>query len=196
MIQINFDKFTQEGLKPVLQALKKHGLVVVNVEADNKPKRESGFQVKSATLEFESGQKLLIKAKAGGSIFQVKLNNKVIPIKHSDDMDKALLEVVAYIDANEANFKKQREKQLARQKVTEPLPKPVKASSAEMVEQLQARADEYQSMNEEVTGQIETLKTGIGAKEKQLADIKTEIDTEKARSDDLQKELEQLQAAV
>lgn len=137
MIQLDFEKFNKIGLKPILKKIEKEGLTVSDVQGDNKAKRESGFQVKTATLTFESGQKLVLKAKAGGSIYQVRLNNKVLPIKHYDDLDKAILEIIDYVQANEKTYQKQKERQAARQKVTIPKVKPVSTSLADQINQFQ-----------------------------------------------------------
>ena len=144
MINIDLDKFNKIGLKQIIARIEKEGLKITEVEADNKAKRESGFQVKTATLVFESGQKLILKAKAGGSIYQVRLNNKVVPIKHYDDLDKAVLEIINYVQVNEKNYLKQKEKQLARQKVTIPKIKPVSTSVAEQIDTLKAALGEAQ----------------------------------------------------
>ena len=130
MISIDFDNFTEKGLKKVITTFEKQSLPVASVDATNRPKRESGFSVKAATLHFESGQKLLLKAKANGSVFQVKLNNKVLPIKNVDDLKKAVSEVIAFVKINEPKFLKQKaNREALKEKPLPKLPNPASTSS-------------------------------------------------------------------
>lgn len=192
MINIDFEKFNKPGLKPILEKFEKASLPVADVEADNKAKRESGFQVKTAIINFESGQKLLVKAKAGGSIFQVKLNNKVLAIKHVDDLDKAIQEVVDYVKENEKNYQKQREKQLARQKVNIPKIKPANASVSEQITQFQATLDETKAADEELGSQVADVETANAEKGGAVTALETELSGLIATGEALQNEYDQL----
>ncbi len=192
MIHIDFDKFNKVGLKPILEKFEKEGLPVAGVEADNKAKRESGFQVKSATINFESGQKLLVKTKAGGSIFQVKLNNKVLAIKNVDDLDKAIQEVIDYAKENEKNYQKQREKQLARQKVNVPKITPANASVAEQITQYQATLDETRAADEDLSTQVTDVENTNAEKGSTVSVLENELNGLVAAGEALQNEYDQL----
>lgn len=182
MIKIDFDKFNEAGLKDILKQFEKEDLPVDSVEATNKAKRDMGFLVKSATFIFKSGQKLLLKAKAGGSIFQVKLNSKVMPIKNVDDLDKAVKEVVKYVQNNEEKYLKQKAKRIEDlQKVKVKLPTDKKAGSVSVARQIET----YQSS-------LEQLNTSNDAIKRQLETV-TETETaNQARIDALNKELGQI----
>jgi flagellar biosynthesis chaperone FliJ len=192
MININFDKFNKVGLKAVLDKFNKADLPVADVVADNKAKRESGFQVKTAAINFESGQKLIVKAKAGGSIFQVKLNNKVLPIKHVEDLDKAVDEVISYVKENEKNY----EKQLARQKVKVPTIKVANASVAEQITQYQTTVDETTAANEELKVQVDAAVTVRAPKDAEAATLETELKDLETAGEALQKKYDQLKEAA
>lgn len=192
MIHIDFEKFNKVGLKPILEKFEKASLPVSDVEADNKAKRESGFQVKTAIINFESGQKLLVKAKAGGSIFQVKLNNRVLAIKHVEDLDKAIQEVVEYVKENEKNYQKQRDKQLARQKVNIPKIKPANTSVSEQITQLQATLDETKTADEELNTQVADVESANAEKSGAVTALETELNSLVATGEALQNEYDQL----
>jgi len=196
MIQIDFEKFNKVGLKQILKKFEKEGLTVADVEGNNKAKRESGFQVKSATIIFESGQKLLVKAKAGGSIFQVKLNNKVLPIKHVDDLDKAILEIINYVQMNEKNYKKQQEKRLARQKVNVPKIRPVSTSIAEQITQYQATIDEAAAADDSLGSQIAEIETANVEKQTTVESLTQELNDLILNGNALQAEYDQLKEAA
>ncbi len=189
-LTINFDKFDKTGLKPVLKKFEKAGLVVDDVEATNKPKRESGFLIKTAVMVFGSGQKLTVKAKAGGGIFQVKLNSKILPIKAVDDMDKAVDEVIIHVKANEGNYLKQKEKAAARIKV--PKIKNVNTSVAAQIDTVTASIEQLKGANEnartEIAGVTETVTQLTG----QLTGLESELTAEKQKTESLMLEIETL----
>lgn len=109
-LSFDFSQFNEKGLKKVIAEFKKNQLQVTSVEADNKPKRQSGVQTKKAVLHFSDGQKLMLQATAQGAIFQVRLNTRVIPVKHVDDLKKAIAEVAAKVASNSKQFQKQQAK--------------------------------------------------------------------------------------
>lgn len=106
-LSFDFSQFNEKGLKKVIAEFKKNNLQVTSVEADNKPKRQSGVQTKKAVLYFSDGQKLMLQATAQGAIFQVRLNTRVIPVKHVDDLKKAIAEISSKLVSNSKQFQKQ-----------------------------------------------------------------------------------------
>ena len=181
MIKIDFDKFNEAGLKGILKQFEKENLPVESVEATNKAKRELGFLVKSATFNFESGQKLLLKAKAGGSIFQVKLNGRVMPVKNADNLEKGVKEVVQYVKKNEGTFLKQRAKRIeALQKVKIRLPKD-KSGSVSVERQI-----------ESYTSSLDQLKIANDAISRQMEEVNNVASTYQAKVEALNKELGQI----
>lgn len=196
MVDIDFDHFDENGLKPIIKEFEKVDLPVSRVEATNKPKRESGFLCKSATLFFESGQKLFMKAKANGSIFQVKLNNKAIPIKHVDDVPKAVKEVVAFVKKNEKRYLKNQRKQLAKKKLKIRKPTPVRTSVKKQTEELTASLEELSADVAELETQKATLDESLTDKRATVEDLRTQLDTETAKTEELQAELDRLKEAA
>lgn len=113
-LSFDFAQFNEKGLKKVIDEFKKQKLSVTSMEADNKPKRQSGVQTKKATLHFSDGQKLMLQATAQGAIFQVRLNTRVIPVKHVDDLKKAIAEIAAKVKSNSKQFQKTLQKRAVR----------------------------------------------------------------------------------
>jgi hypothetical protein len=197
MLEFDFKNFNEKGLKKVLNAFKKQQLPIKEVVANNRPKRESGYQVKAATLHFESGQKLLLKAKANGSIFQVKLNNKALPIKNVDNLKKAVGEVIKFVKINEPKFLKQQAKRLERAKT--PLPKKPKPATTSAKKQLAAVAEimdrvtvENEALEADLKEQTEKVDTQIAA----LADFRARLEEENRKTETLQAELDELKEAA
>lgn len=196
MITIDFKRFNEAGLKPVMRKFKQAGLPIVKVEGTNKAKRESGFLTKMVKLHFESGQKLLVKAKASGGIFQVKLNAKVLPIKHVDDMDKAVQEVIRHTRSNEKAYLKRKKAREQKIKIPKPKIKPVNTSVKKQIETFQASLDEQVGERENLEKQAADVQTETTTKQEQFANLQAELDAENERTDILRDEISELKEAA
>jgi predicted nuclease with TOPRIM domain len=196
MIKIDFARFNEIGLKPIIKAFEKAGLPVSSVDAKNIAKRESGFLCKTAIFQFESGQKLHLKAKANGSIFQVKLNAMTIPIKHVDDLDKAVKEVIAFVERNEAAYLKRKQKQLERLKVKVPKIKSVRTSVVKQTEELNAALETTNEAVAELEADKAEVDKALEDKRGTVQTLQTELDAENAKTETLQAELDRLQEAA
>jgi hypothetical protein len=174
-LTFDYDKFDKKGLEKVSKQFDKESLPVAEVKGDNKPKRENGFQVKTALITFESGQKLEVKAKADGGIFQWKLNSKILAIKNYMQLDQAMKEVVSYVKENEPNYQKQREKQLAKVKIAVPTIKPVNSTVAEQTAAFQTSIDELAGQNEALNSQIADASTQADGKQSDLDALTIQI---------------------
>ena len=195
-VTLPFDTLTEKGLKPVVKKFEKLGCHVVEVDAPNKPKRESGFQVKQFTLTIEDGQKVSVKIKAGGAVYQVKLNNKVIPIKHLDDVDKAIGEIVEHVQSNASAYAKSK-MQAAKRKLKPKKPHVTttrKEKLASVLEDLSLITQNIADMETELKGiqdEIEEYRADLTKAEEDLADEIARNATLTAQIDALQKEQSQ-----
>lgn len=185
-VALDFDKLTEANLKPILKRFAKWHCPVASVDAPNKGKRESGFLVKHFTLTFEDGQQMLVRIKADGTVFQVKLNNKVVPIKHVDDMDKAIIEMVDYVQDNAkayARAKIQREKR----KIKPPVPS-IKTTRQEKLVQEKEKLEQISQSNAAVERQYSETLAGIAAKQTELEAAEKALAQEKEKTRALEAE--------
>ena len=196
MVTIEFEDYTKKGLKSLLQKFDKAGLPVKETVADNKSKRENGYAIKAAMLTFESGQTLVLKIKAGGSLYQAKLNGKVLAIKNYIKPDTFTDEVLAYVKENEPAYAKQKEKQLSRVKVVAPKVKAVNTSTAEQIHTYTASLEEFRGQNGAVQEQIAALQPVVVEKDRNLLRLQAQIEEENNKSTDLQKQLENLKSGI
>ena len=196
MITIDFAAFDKKGLKDLIAKFKKAALPIQDVVADNKAKREAGYQIKTATLTFESGQILVLKVKADGGLYQAKLNGKILAIKNYIKADTFTDEVLAYVKENEPNYLKQKEKAMARQKVVVPKIKPVNTTIAEQSQQLQNTLTEFQGLNEAAQNQLAEVNKTVEAKGLELDGLATQLKAENDKSVDLQKKLENARQGI
>lgn len=81
-----------------------------------KAKRQNGISFKSIFFVFADSQKVELRVKQSGDIYQVFLNSKILPIKEQDDEKAAAAEIVKAVETNAGKF----QAKLARQKVKLP----------------------------------------------------------------------------
>ena len=105
-LALDFDKLDKKGLKSLVDRFKRRKRPVSDIETNNRAKRANGVLQKQFTLTFEDGQKLTFAIKSDGTIFQVKLNNKVMPLRNTTDMTKAVEELVNAMLANSSAYEK------------------------------------------------------------------------------------------
>ena len=189
-----FDKLTESGLKPVIKKFAKFECPVASVEAPNQAKRESGMLVKQFTLTFEDGQKLLVRVKAGGTIYQVKLNNKVVPVRNVDNMDKAVGEMIDYIHDNAkayARAKIQRERR--RIKPSKPS---VTTTRKEKLAQARGDLEQLSQNNAELETQLAETSLSVDSKRTELADAEKALDAERKKTASLEAQIAELEKAL
>ncbi|MBQ3172549.1 MAG: hypothetical protein IJB53_11690 [Mailhella sp.] len=190
-IKLDFENLTKAGLKNLLKVFEKQQCPVASVDAPNKSKRESGMLTKSFTLTFEDGQNLQIRVKADGTVYQVRLNNKVMPIKHVDDLDKAVTEMIDYVQDNAKAYERakiQREKRKIR------VPKPaVLTSRKEKIAQAKEELDQLDASNTALEQQKAELDAAMSDKSGQLERVMRDLDAEKAKTEKLEATLAALQ---
>lgn len=95
--------------KAVKQALKyfsRAGANVVQSDVGTSTKRTAGVSYREMTLTFADGQKITLRIKQSGDIFQVLLNDKALPIRNQSDHIKAIAEMVQAMESGRAKFQK------------------------------------------------------------------------------------------
>ncbi len=96
------DKAAKEAMKYFSRA----GANVVQQDVSTAVKRNSGVSYREMLLTFADSQKAVLRIKQTGDIFQVLLNNKLLPIKNQDDHIAAIAEIVKAMDSGRSKFQK------------------------------------------------------------------------------------------
>ncbi len=96
------DKAAKEAMKYFSRA----GANVVQQDVSTAVKRNSGVSYREMLLTFADSQKVVLRIKATGDIFQVLLNNKLLPIKNQDDHIAAITEIVKAMDSGRSKFQR------------------------------------------------------------------------------------------
>lgn len=150
------------ALKKVKQLMIRAGQAVVGTEFIDKPKRTNGITYREAFLTLASGQAVTLRVTAAGDIYQVLLNNSVVPIKAHDDTSKAVAEIAALAEKNQAAFQKaQARKAIALPPgMTTPAPK-MAAVLAERVAQLDTQIAERRATVAGLQAQLGALTDSV-----------------------------------
>lgn len=189
-VRLPFDKMTETNLRPFIKKFEKWGVHISKIEASNVGKRESGFLLKDALFIFEDGQKMLVRVKSDGTVFQVKLNNKVLPLKSVDNVDKAVIEIVDYIQANAKAYERakiQREKRKAK-----PDTPSVTTSRREKISRVQDELRELSASITDLDQQHTEAQSRAQNKQAELQKAESEFAAEKEKTAKLEHELASL----
>lgn len=199
MSYLSFDyaQFNEKGLKKLIDEFNRQDLQIINVEADNKAKRQSGVQTKQATFHLADGQKLMLQATAQGAIFQVRLNTRVIPIKHVDDLKKAVAEIAAKVVDNSKQFQQTLRKRAARaSSISKDSASRAKTSLKAQIALAHADKRDLEQSVAQMRQQKKELEESLPAVEAQKNALKTQLTNEYGITDQLEAELKQLEESL
>lgn len=103
-----FEDMSQKdkATKGLMRYFQRAGLKVAQAETNPSTKRSSGVSYREMTLTFADSQKVLLRVKQTGDIYQILVNGKVLPLKYPDDHIKAVAELVKAMDSGRAAFQK------------------------------------------------------------------------------------------
>ncbi|MFA5920129.1 MAG: hypothetical protein WC856_02410 [Methylococcaceae bacterium] len=138
--------------KAIMKYFARAGANVVSQDVSTQVKRTSGVSFREMTLTFADSQKVTIKVKQTGDIFNVLLNGKLVPIKNQDDQIKAVSEIVAMMDGARTKFQAKLAKILVK------LPPKIKTAAPKMLQVLTEKRDGLKEAIAEVRAEIASLK--------------------------------------
>lgn len=102
--------------KKLITAFKRAGAEIASSWVEGKVKRENGVTYRQICFVFADSQQITLRVKQTGDIYQVRLNNRVLPLKNQDDTKKALGEIVKAVEANANKY----QRTLSRRKIELP----------------------------------------------------------------------------
>lgn len=144
---------TVTATKKVTTLLQRAGAEVIKVESDGKSRRIAGISFREVAFTFADSQSIGLRVKATGDVYEVRLNNKVVPVKEQDDPAKAVVELAALLDRNRARFQKRMAALQMRP------PEGAKTAAPRLIEALQQQVAELDSQIEAATAELAALAT-------------------------------------
>lgn len=124
------------------------GAKVVEADTSGGVKRVAGVSYRELRMIFGDGQTATLRVKQTGDIFQVMVNDRIIPIKHQDDHEKAIEEISRAMDNGRAAFQKKLAATLAK------MPPGIRTAAPRMEAILNERRD---TLMEAIAAARETL---------------------------------------
>lgn len=147
----------EKALKLVSQQMGRAGQSVVTSEFSDKARRTAGVTYREASLTLASGQQVTLRVNTTGDIFQVLLNNQVKPIKEHADTEKAVAEIAAMAEKNQAAFQKAQARRAAA------LPKGMSTPRPKIADALRQQVAELDTQIAEKQVTVAELKAKLGA---------------------------------
>jgi hypothetical protein len=141
------DKATRNLVKYFARA----GNNVAQGEAIPAIKRTAGISYREMVLTFADSQTVILRIKQSGDIYQVLLNDRVIPIKAQDDHVSAIAEIVRVMDSGRKKFQDSLVKLKAK------LPAGIRTAAPKMEAVLTEKRDGLKEAVASVRAQIEAL---------------------------------------
>ena len=142
-----------KAARAVVRYFSRAGASVVQQDVATATKRTSGISFRELILTFADSQTVVMRIKQTGDIYQVLLNNKVIPIKNQDDHVKAIGEIVSAMDSSRTAF----QKKLAAAQVKPPAG--IRTAAPPMEAVLTQKRDDLKAPITDVRAQIEAARS-------------------------------------
>lgn len=142
------DKAARQLMKYFARA----GAPVVTQDVDTKVKRSSGISYREMTLTFADSQTVKFRVKQSGDIYEVMINNKLVPVKNQDHHVKAIEEIVAHLDAGRTKFQAKLAKAQAK------IPPSIKTAAPKLLQVLTEKRDHLKEAIAEVRAEIAQIR--------------------------------------
>ena len=94
------------AVRRVTAMLTRSGAVVIDTASDGKTRRIAGISYREVAFTFADSQKIALRIKATGDVYEVRVNGKVTPVKSQDDPVKAVTELVNLLDKGRTRHQK------------------------------------------------------------------------------------------
>ena len=133
----DFEKLSgkDKAMREVVKLFGRANAQVVSSDIAKTTQRRAGVTFRDVSFTFADGQRVTMAVKDTGDVFEVKINDKVVPLRHQDDHAKAITEIADLMDRKRGAF----QKKLALVRI--PLPPSIKISRPNMLAALVAKRD-------------------------------------------------------
>lgn len=139
-------------VQKVTQQFHRAGASVVQTDATTDIKRTSGISYRELHLTFADSQRVVLRIKQTGDIFQVLLNGALLPIRDQDDHVAAIAQIAKAMDAGRVKF----QKKLAATKVKTPAS--IRTAAPKMEQVLTEKRDTLKSAIADVRSEIDKVR--------------------------------------
>ncbi len=157
-----------KALRQMTKTFARLGAHVVQSDVPSTVKRTAGISYREVNLTFADSQVVSFRVKKTGDIYEVRLNNRPLPIRAQDDQAKAIKEIVDAMDSGRAAF----QRKLAKAQVK--VPSGLKTAAPKMEKVLSDKVAALKEAIEAVRKQIADYKAKTAEIEQQIALLQSE----------------------
>jgi chromosome segregation ATPase len=191
----DYDNFNEVGLKPLKEALGRFKVRVVSIDGSNRPTRSGGVQTKKAVLSISDGQSLMLQVTAQGAVYQVRLNNQIIPVRAKEDLSAIAQELGKTIRDNRTQFRKKAEAKAEKLQAGVSTPRKVALSTKKKLEELSAKNSPLMARLSVIQAEFDVIDSEKAAAQAELDQKKSTLATTQVDNTELAKQIKQLEAA-
>lgn len=192
-VVVDYDNVTERGLKSLVDALKRAGEPVTDIQADNKPKRKDSQRVKQAKFFFENGQTMTLFIGSEGDIYQLQLNSTKQPLPDATSERELAKDMTNMLNRNQAKFDKQQARKANKAVKDTSTSKPLTRSVSKRLDEAKASLSALQENQSAITSSLEAANTQSASMDSEIERLTAELAAEKAETKDLEKQIEEAQ---
>lgn len=174
----DFEKFGEGDLSDIKAEFDKNGAKVIDLEANNRSRRVSGYATKTAVFYFQDGQTITLRIKGDGDVYQVQMNGRVLPITEVGDKNKAIAEMARTLGANAPAWRKAQRSKQQRAKVNEKDFKARAVPRRKQIEEMESSVSQAQEELTELESENIRMKSDLASKEAELSGLKQQLEAE------------------
>lgn len=130
-----------KAVREITRLFARAGVQVVGTDVATNTTKRAGVTFRNITFTFADGQTVTLAVKESGDVFEVRINNSVVPLRNQDDHANAIGEIAGQLDRRRAAF----QRALARVRV--PLPPSARVSRTTL---LTAKTEKRDALKEAV----------------------------------------------
>lgn len=146
-----------KAAKQVARYFARAGATVVQQDVSSTVRRTSGISYREMTLTFADSQQVTFRIKQSGDIYQVLLNNNVLPVRGQDDHVGAIAEIAKAMDSGRTKFQKKLAAAIAKP------PPGIRTAAPRMEQALTEKRDALKEAIADVNEQITELRGATAA---------------------------------
>lgn len=189
---LDFNNLSEKGLRKLIEEFKKKEQVLVDLQSDNRTTRKDRQLIKKFIMFFNSGQSVTVSVNETGDIVQTKLNSTIMPVNSPKNEREYASDVTKLIERNQARFEESLAAKAQRAIKDTSRKRTAKKTATQLLNEAQAAHLAASESVEQMEKEKVTLHDTLLSTNNQTADYRTQLEQEKAKTNNLIDQLEEL----
>ncbi|GAL07970.1 phage protein [Photobacterium aphoticum] len=192
---VDFDNVTEQGLKSLLDDLKRAGSPVSDVEANNRKAKKDMVYVKKAKLFFENGQTATLFIGDQGDIYQLVVNGKKTPLPDAKNERQFAQGLNKILERGQEAFDKsqlRKAKQVKNTSTTQPASRSLKKRAEEARQHIAT----LQQNKTDMDAALSSAQAEKSTSQDQVNKLTATLEAEKQETKDLKQQIDNMQESM